>query len=161
MRSRVYASVGRPSVLPSVCPCAPSSRSTPLLLLLACGRGGQEISIDCCTACHPVIQQQMRVVPCTLSAFVVGGWSSESEPQSYRPTAVDAPKFHHQSVRRLQASVVRFTIASHYHSLGGATAVAFAIKPASTGAEMNNRERKCVDTIGTVLVHWGAGHFRC
>ena len=23
-----------------------------------------------------------------------------------------------------------------------------------------NRERKCADTIGTVLVHW-AGHFQC
>ena len=45
----------------SVCPSVPSfGRRTPLQWVCSCGPGGQEISIDCCTAYS---QQQMRALP--------------------------------------------------------------------------------------------------
>ena len=54
MRSKVYETVGRPSVRLSaclpVCLSVPScGRRTPLLRVCCCGPGGQEISITCCT----------------------------------------------------------------------------------------------------------------
>ena len=53
MQSRVYATVGRPSIRPFV----PSGRHTVLLQVCCCRPGGQEISVDCCMASG---QQQLR-----------------------------------------------------------------------------------------------------
>jgi len=62
MRSRVYVTVGRPSVRLSPCPSVPPfCLRTPLPRVCCCGPGEQEISIDCCTA---GAQQQSRRSKC-------------------------------------------------------------------------------------------------
>jgi len=51
MRSRVYVTVGRPSVDLSVCPSVPALTRRKLLVRVCCWvPGGQEMSIDCCVA---------------------------------------------------------------------------------------------------------------
>jgi len=47
---RVYETLLRPSVRPSICLLCPSVLSGPRKRVCCCGSGGQEISIDCCTA---------------------------------------------------------------------------------------------------------------
>ena len=73
MRSRIYATVrcpSSPSICLSVCPPVPSGHCTPLPRICCCGTGGQEISIDCCTAVGAAVsssrgaqQQQMLGLP--------------------------------------------------------------------------------------------------
>jgi len=57
----------------------------------------------------------------------------------------------HSSRQYTQLLLVDFFTISHYERMLG------VIKHV---AGDNNRERKCADTVGTVLVTW-AGHFQC
>ena len=128
VRSMVYVTAGRPSVCLSVCPITRPLHSVATGLLL-CARL-QEISIDCCMAGG----QQQRRRSTALSSeceqcHVINRRRKLNTDLVTKPLRISLPIFFHRNTTTRDGFNIRHLSSWPLHT-----------------------ERKCADTIGTVLV---------